>query len=1386
MYADPPNSFTSAFRAAFLIGIDQYTEGLPSLSNAVRDVDAVADALERQHGFHVLSKLTNEQATLARIRSELAALKVRLVPDTWLLFYFAGHGISEPSLDGTTPQGFFIPHDAQQRNQQSFLPMSEVYATLRELDCHHMLIVLDCCFSGAFRFSTRRDIRPARAKMYLESFTRYMDQRAWQVITSTAPNETALDVVVCQRPLGVRGQSAQSSLHSPFAQALMEGLSGGADRSLTSVGDGLITASELHHYIEQRLLQIETTERHRQRSLLFSLPDGELGEFLFRVPGAPLNLPEAAQIFAGLNPYRGLRPYTSHDAKLFFGRSEAVAKVADLITKYRLTLLTGEMGVGKSSLVCAGLYPRFHAPDGDRSESRAWRVCPVLRPGPAPLQILQQLAHHLSDRRISDLSQAVTKVLDAHPQQQLLIAIDQLEELSAMCPAPAERMAFLDQLIGLLAIPRVHLLLVLRADAFPTLGHALCQRVKETDLCVHRLPPMSAAELREAIEGPARETALFFDPPTLIDTIIGDVIGSPGALALLSYTLHEMYHTYCVGQTSPDRASRTLTLRHYETIGGAHGVLQKTLDEVDEAIGAVPEASKTLRRILARMVSRKGSLIARRRVLSQELHYGDEQEDQRVQRVLEQLESRYLVISETFEGQQHYELAHDRLAVALPTSYLIDNPGEQPEMSDRRVEEWSVMVRAVNAALTEWQLAEHDPKRLWAEDLRLPGALTLLEKDRFRFNAAERHFLIKSNQHRTALQEQEQRNKRRKIQIVAAVALSSIIGFIASGLYFQQLRDSRRRSRVAVLETTEQMLTTIQKDLEPVVGTVQGVEKLLQSMSALVGSLDYPEPMASGGSIEASQGALSSQVSSIEHYLRLIDRDPAALRANLKVALSFGSLMQRQNRLEPAEQNLAMAVKIRAVLDRVAPLHGEHDLKTRSEEGRLRADTLLLRGQVQWARSEMAAAGASFTEYIREIRTLLHDDPDNRLLRHALMLGLERSGDVAMSRLAYAQARGEYWSALALARALAEEGKGKTSAEDHCRKQAQQQEGKGKTSTEDHCRDLIISYNNVGRVEEATGENEQAQKYFLTAHELTVALYKQHPNNHHYARDLLLSYGKLGDLAMAKKSLAAAKSHFDESIRLASYLQAQDQHNRQVRIDLACYHSKRGEALQEMADEPSPPRAGKPDSGERHKLLAAARQDFTAMQQILQELIGSEPSASGRPAAESRHDLQRYQSIAFKSLGELATASFEASCLPADHQLAAHNHAEAVRLREELVRIAEQQSHPGDGPTAAVSSGGPILQGQLDLITARLSQVRLLLAPCSKPPPDLVAAEEALCAVRATLVRYRSQFAQDVMVREVNQEVRVRCARLLQLQNGQAQGRGCCHEVMDSDATETP
>lgn len=1355
MYADPLNRFTNAFRAAFLIGIDAYKEGLPSLTNAVRDVDAVADALKRQHGFQIVCKLTNEQATLARIREALAELRRLPLSEGRLVFYFAGHGISEPTGTGSAPEGYFIPQDAEARSPQTFLPMREVYTALRELGCHQMLIVLDCCFSGAFRFSTR-DVRSSRGKMYLERFTRYLADPAWQVITSTAPNERALDVVVMERPLGVRAQSEQFSAHSPFAQALLEGLAGGADRSLSAPGDGLITAAELHRYIEARLQQLETIEKHRQRSLLFSLPDGELGEFLFQVPGAPINLLEAARVFAELNPYRGLQPYTSKDAKLFFGREQAVTTVSELVATHRVTLVTGETGVGKSSLICAGLLPHFIPSDAAGQQRREWRVCPVQRPGPSPLQLLQRLAHHLSDRRTSDLQQAITKVLEQNPKQRLLIVIDQLEEVTTMCPLARERKEFLDHLIKLIEIPGVHLLLGLRADALPTIGETLRLGIKEPAFHVFRLPSMTPAQLREAIEGPARETALFFEPPTLVDTIIGDVLGSPGALSLLSYTLSEMFRTYTVAESSPDGGSRTLAQRHYDAIGGAQGVLQKTLDEVDAELSAIPEARRTLRRILARLVSRKGTLIARRRVNATDLRYADDhnpekqdvEEDERVFRVLEVLEDRHLVISDVIDADRYYELAHDRLALSLPPSYLTTVLDAQPMSTDRSTEEQHMMVRAVNEALRLWQTEKEHPARLWTQDPRLDDALAMLREDRFRFNASEREFLLKSERGHEELAAQKMQKQRRRVQLITALVVCSIlsvIGLVSASAYFWWLRRDQKLSRLASLHTMDRLLSTIGRHLEPVIGTSPGIESLLGSMSELVGELDGQRPAPL---LPHSPGR------GIERALNGIDRDPQALRADLKVTLSFGSWARRQGRLDLAEPNLKHALAIRSLLDRIAPLGDQPDPQLRLEDGRWRAQTLLLSGQIRWARHEMAVAGSDFSEYIREIRGLLDGNPGSDQLRHDLIVGLERSGGVAMARLAYEQARGEFWSALALARELA------------AKKDSP-------LSEEERIRDLIISLNNVGLVEEATGHNEQAQAYYFDAHQRTITLYQRYPSNRHYARDLSISHGKLGDIAMAQNRFAEARQHYDEAIRIGLDLDDRDPGDHQIRRELANNYNRRGGALQELADVSSAPSSLQPEG--RRKLLADAKKDFLAMHTILQTLINSDVTRKEQPDPESDRGLKLDQSIAFKSLGEFATAQFEESCARADYQSALDYHASAVRLREELARFAEQQGHK-DTEKAALADG-PILASQLNLITAWLAQARLFLAPCTDPPPDVAAAEDRLCAIRSMLERYRHQYAQDAMVKEVKEELRGRCARLRLLQREKPSNRGCCNEA---------
>src|SRR5512138_1920900 len=59
-----------------------------------------------------------------------------------------------------------------------------------------------------------------------------------------------------------------------------------------------------------------------------------------------------------LGPFRGLVPFDESSASLFFGRAEETRALLQLVTKdFRVTALCGQPGVGKTSLVRAGLLP---------------------------------------------------------------------------------------------------------------------------------------------------------------------------------------------------------------------------------------------------------------------------------------------------------------------------------------------------------------------------------------------------------------------------------------------------------------------------------------------------------------------------------------------------------------------------------------------------------------------------------------------------------------------------------------------------------------------------------------------------------------------------------------------------------------------------------------------------------------------------------------------------------------------------------------------------------------------------------------------------------------------------------------------------------------------
>lgn len=54
-------------------------------------------------------------------------------------------------------------------------------------------------------------------------------------------------------------------------------------------------------------------------------------------------------------PFKGLDPYVEADASIFFGRKNDIQKVVNSLLAWRLTILYGQSGVGKSSLLRAGV-----------------------------------------------------------------------------------------------------------------------------------------------------------------------------------------------------------------------------------------------------------------------------------------------------------------------------------------------------------------------------------------------------------------------------------------------------------------------------------------------------------------------------------------------------------------------------------------------------------------------------------------------------------------------------------------------------------------------------------------------------------------------------------------------------------------------------------------------------------------------------------------------------------------------------------------------------------------------------------------------------------------------------------------------------------------------
>ncbi len=177
---------------AVIIGIDAYGQGIPPLTTAANDAKKIAQLLQDEHQYHQVWTFLDDDATQSRLKELLQKTLLNTVQaNDRLVFYFAGHGIALPGEEG--PQGYLIPQDAKLGDSTTYIRMTEVEEALTQLSCRHCLVILDCCFAGAFRWASTRDIAVVPESIYKKRYDRFITDPAWQVITSAAYDQKALD-----------------------------------------------------------------------------------------------------------------------------------------------------------------------------------------------------------------------------------------------------------------------------------------------------------------------------------------------------------------------------------------------------------------------------------------------------------------------------------------------------------------------------------------------------------------------------------------------------------------------------------------------------------------------------------------------------------------------------------------------------------------------------------------------------------------------------------------------------------------------------------------------------------------------------------------------------------------------------------------------------------------------------------------------------------------------------------------------------------------------------------------------------------------------------------------------------------------------------------------
>jgi energy-coupling factor transporter ATP-binding protein EcfA2 len=613
-------------RDALVVGINTY-QFLPGLNAPAQDAEAIAQRLQADGDFRVTRLPEVIQAgqprigvrtgaTLAELETALVKLfkpKGNNVPHT-ALFYFSGHGLQK---EAGIQEGYLATSDANPTAGFYGLSLFWLRRLLQESPVRQRIILLDCCHSGELLNFLEADpgARAGTDRLFMAASREY---------------ETAYEAI--------EGQ------FSIFTKALLEGLD--PNRGFNST----VTNYALTDWVSNAL-------KGEMQQPLFENSGSEI--VLTRCQNAPTVI--KTELRQEICPYRGLECFDEAHAEYFFGREDLTDHLIEKLKTHNFVAVVGASGSGKSSLVRAGLIHQLR--QGHKfSGSDRWRI-QLITPTEHPLKSLARAfvnsqaptvdrAEHLrrAEALLREGGTGLCHLVRASlisskygRNSRLLLIIDQFEEVFTLCrgsQAERDRHRFFNSLLTATqeAADCLSIVVVMRADFFGkcSLYNGLAEKFEQNLVTV---TPLTYEQIKASVVKPAQKAGLVCEP-NLVYNILLDVVGSPGELPLLQYTLLELWRHR---QPDPNGGPAHLTLDAYTALGGVRGTLQKRADEIFYSLSL--EEQQVARRIfLALTQFGDGTDDTRRRILKSEL-VSPRFPTELVERVLEKLVMAKLVIT---------------------------------------------------------------------------------------------------------------------------------------------------------------------------------------------------------------------------------------------------------------------------------------------------------------------------------------------------------------------------------------------------------------------------------------------------------------------------------------------------------------------------------------------------------------------------------------------------------------------------------------------------------------------------------------------------------------------------------------------------------------------